>query len=206
MSFSRDEARSFFAPLWGNATTFVLEDRKSNLQFARTVVCLANRSQEACSIMDLDALYSSNADIVFSEVPDAGTTRILLPQPGSEIELVFPKLFEAQQRIILVDSLNSLFHLLSQEDASSRSRKLAFAVESLSYLARTNRKAAVLTMYKREGFTHPGRSRSISDLSDLIATVEVRGDELTVRSERSRVWPGGRFSTRIPLGSPFRSR
>jgi len=198
MSFSGDRARSFFSPLWGKAATFILDERKSNLQFARTIASLANHSEETCSVLDLDALYSSSADTIFSEPAGSGASRILLPQPGSEVEVEFPKLFEAEQRIIIVDSLNSLYHLLSQEDASSRSRKLAFAVESLSYLARTNGKAAVLTMYRREGFTRQGRSRSLSGLSDVTATVEVRGDELTVRAERGRAWPGGRFSTRIP--------
>ena len=198
MSFSGDWAQSFFGPLWGKAVTFVLDERKSNVQFARTIVSLANHSEETCSILDLDALYSSNADTIFSEPAGSGTSRILLPPPGSEVELEFPRLFEAHQRIIIVDSLNSLYHLLSQDDTRSRGRKLAFAVESLSYLARANSKAAVLTMYRREGFTRQGRGRSISGLSDVTATVEVRADELMVRSERGRAWPGGRFSTRIP--------
>jgi len=197
MSFSGDQARSFFVPLWGKAVTFVLDERKSNVQFARTIVSLASLCSEACSILDLDALYSSNADTIFSQ-PAGSDNRILLPPPGSEIELAFPRLFEAHQRVIIVDSLNSLYHLLSQEDAGSRSRKLAFAVESLSYLARTNSKTALLTMYKREGFVRQGRSRSISGLSDLTATVEARGEEVTVISERGRTWSGGRFSTRIP--------
>jgi hypothetical protein len=198
MSFSGDWARSFFGPLWGKAVTFVLDERKSNVQFARTIVSLANHSEETCSILDLDALYSSNADAIFSEPAGSGTSRILLPPPGSEVELEFPRLFEAQQRIIIVDSLNSLYHLLSQDDTRSRGRKFAFAVESLSYLARANSKAAVLTMYRREGFTRQGRGRSISGLSDVTATVEVRADELMVRSERGKAWTGGRFSTRIP--------
>jgi len=198
MSFSGDQARSFFAPLWGKAVTFVLDGREPNVKFCRTIMSLAGSSGEACAILDLDSLYSSNADIIFSQSAGAGTSRILLPPPGSEIEMEFPKLFEAEQRIIMIDSLNSLYHLLSQEDTTSRSRKLAFAVESLSYLARTNGKVAVLTMYRREGFTRQGRSRSISGLSDMTADVEVRGYELTVRSERGRAWLGGRFSIRIP--------
>jgi len=198
MSFSGDPARSFFAPLWGKAATFVMDERKSNMRFARTIVNLAGRSEETCSILDLDALYSSSADIIFSQPASPGASRILLPLPGSEVELEFPRLFEAQQRIIIVDSLNSLYHLLSQEDTTSRGRKFAFAVESLAYLARANNKAVVLTMYRREGFTRQGRSRSISGLSDVTANVEVRGDDLSIRSERGRIWPGGRFSTRIP--------
>jgi hypothetical protein len=198
MSFSGELAQAFFAPLWGKTATFILDERESNVQLARTIVTLASRIGEGCSILDLDALYSSDADVIFSRPADSEATRILLPPPGTEVEAEFPRLFEAQQRVIIVDSLNSLYHLLSQADARSRSRKLTFAVESLSYLARNNNKAAVLTMYRREWFGHQGRSRSISRLSDITAEVEIRGGELSVRSERSGAWTGGRFSTRIP--------
>ena len=198
MSFSGDQAQSFFTPLWGRTATFLLDERESNLQFARTIVALAGCIGEACSILDLDALYSADANATFSRPADSEATRILLPPPGAEVEVEFPKLFEAQQRVIIVDSLNSLYHLLSQADARSRSRKLTFAVESLSYLARKNNKAAVLTMYRREWSGRQGRSRPISRLSDITAEVEIGNGELSVRSERGSAWSGGRFSTRIP--------
>jgi hypothetical protein len=197
MSFGGHQAQSFFGPLTGRTATFLLEGREANLGFATRLMRLFADSGEACSILDIDAFYSSNADTVFAPLPKptAESTIVRVPEPGADIEGEFAKLFESKQKVVIIDSLNSLYHLISQEDGSSRSRKLTFAVASLSYLARTNAKAVLLTMYRREGFARSGTGRSISALSDVTASVDVRGDEITVRVERGEAWPGGRYST-----------
>jgi hypothetical protein len=199
MSAVGQEAQSFFNPLIGRTATFVLDGRQANLDFARTVMSLLAQAGSTCAILDLDALYSSNSDHIFSLLApaEARSSILRIPEPGCDIESELSGLFNATQRVILVDSLNSLYHLISLEDGSSRSRKLTFAVASLSYLARTNAKAVILTMYRREGFPRSGTGRSISGLSDITATVDVRGQELTVRSERGSAWRSV-FLTRIP--------
>jgi len=199
MSFSGQEARSFYGPLMGRTATFLLEGREANLGFARTAMGLLGATADACAILDLDAVYSSNADRILLPLrgrADASTVKV--PRPGSNIERELSSLFEAHQEVLIVDSLNSLYHLISLDDGSTRSRKLSFAVASLSYLARTNGKIVILTMYRREGFARSGTSRSISNLSDVTATVEIKGDEMMVRTDRGQAWPGRRFSTRIP--------
>ncbi len=200
MSFDGQQAQSFFGPLTGRTATFLVEGREANLDFARTVVGLLAQTGDSCAVFDLDAFYSSNADAVFPRLPRAAaeSTTLRVPEPGADIDEEFARLFESNQKVVLVDSLNSLYHLTSQEDGSSRSRKLMFAVAVLSYLARTNGKVVIVTMYRREGFTRSGTGRSISNLSDVTASVDVRGKELTVRVERGQAWPGGKFSTRIP--------
>jgi hypothetical protein len=200
MSFSEQRAESFFGPLIGRTTTFLLEGRQTNLEFARTITGFLAQTNDACTIMDLDAFYSSNADRILLPLnqESAKSTTIRVPEPGSDIEVEFSRLFEAQQKLVVIDSLNSLYHLISMEDGSSRTRKLTFAVASLSYFARTNGKAVILMMYRREGFNRTGTGRSISSLSDVTASVEIRGQELTVRVERGHAWPGGSFLTRIP--------
>ncbi len=200
MSFGGRQAQSFFGPLLGRTATFILDGREANLSFARMVMGLLAEMGDSCAVLDLDALYSSNADVVFSSLQETSTdsTLILVPEPGAEIETEFARLFELNQKVVVVDSLNSLYHLVSQEDGTSRSRKLTFAVAGLSYLARTNGKAVILTMYRREGFIRSGTGRSISSLSDVTASVEVGGDELILRVERGQAWPGGRYSTRSP--------
>jgi len=202
MSFGVRQAESFFAPLAGKTATFLLEDRQANLVFARTVIGLLGQTGDACAVVDLDAFYSSNSDLIFGALghPAARATAIRIPEPGADIEGEFSAIFEAPQKVVIVDSLNSFYHLVSQEDGSSRSRKLTFAVASLSYFARANGKAVILTMYRREGFTHGGTGRSISSLSDMTASVGVRGTEMTVKGERGSGWPGGRLSIRIPSG------
>lgn len=200
MSFSTQQGQSFFGPLVGRTATFLLDGRQANLEFARTMAGLLAHEGDGCVILDLDALYSSNADDIFSLLTPASakSTVIRVPDPGSDVEGEFSRLFDAPQKVVVIDSLNSLYHLISQEDGSSRSRKLTFAVAALSYLARTNGKAVILSMYRREGFTRSGTGRSISGLTDITAAVDTKDRELTVRVERGFAWPGGRFSTRSP--------
>ena len=192
----------FFNPLTGKTTTFILDGRQANLSFAQSVVELLARARGPCAILDLDAFYSSNSDRIFPpmDASTAGSTEIRVPPPGTEVEGEFSRLFEAQQKVVIVDSLNSLYHLVSLADGSSRSRKLSFALASLSYLARTNGKAVVLSMYRREGFDRAGTGRSISSLSEAAVAVAVRGEKLDMTVERGAVWPGGVFSIRTPSG------
>ena len=200
MSFGGQQSQAFFGPLTGRTATFLLEGRRANLDFARALVGLLAEAGGSCVVLDLDAFYSSNADTIFPGVPKAlaEASAVIVPEPGDDIEAEFARLFGSTQKAIVIDSLNSLYHLISLEDGSSRSRKLAFAVAALSYLAKTNDTAVVLTMYRREGFTRYGTGRSISALSEITASVDVRGAELVIRAERGQAWPGGRYSTRIP--------
>ena len=184
----------------GKTATFILESRQANLVFAKTLVALLAKAQTPCAVFDLDAFYSSNADRIFKPLTRevAHSTIIRIPGPGSDVESEFARLFEVRSPVVIIDSLNSLYHLLSVEDGSARSRKLNFAVASLSYLARTNAKAVVLTMYRREGLWGSGSGRSISKLSDVTASVEVIGPELHFVCEHGTAWAGGRFSIRSP--------
>ena len=200
MSFGGNQAHAFLTPLMGKTTTFIVEDRQANLHFAETVMALLERAGEACAIIDLDALYTSNSDRIFSRL-DSTTpkaTSIRVPEPGVDIETEFSTLFEVQQKVVIIDSLNSFHHLLALEDRTSRSRKLSFAIASLSYFARANDRAAILTMYRREGLAHGGTGRSISAMSDATASARVTGGALIVRSERGPIWPSGGLSIRIP--------
>jgi hypothetical protein len=200
MSLSGGEPQSFFGPLMGKTTTFMLEGRQANLAFARMMAGFLAQTRSPCAILDLDAFYSSNSDLILSsmDADTAASTIIRVPEPGSDVEIELATLFEAQHRVIIIDSLNSLYHLVSLEDGSSRGRKLTFALASLSYLARTNGKAVILSMYRREGLFRARSGRSISNLSDATALVDVRERELKIRSERGPAWPGGVFFSRIP--------
>ena len=200
MSLGADEPRGFLGPLTGRTTTFMLDGREANLGFAGLLMSQLSQAHAPGIILDLDAFYSSNAGRVLSSMDPATAraTTIRVPDPGSDVEPELSSLFGAQQGVIIVDSLNSLYHLISLEDGSSRSRKLAFALASLSYLARTNRKVVLLSMYRREGLYRSGTGRSISALSDSTASVEIRDGAIRIRGERSLAWPGGEFSSRIP--------
>jgi len=200
MNLGAHEAESFFAPLRGKTATFLLEDRQANLDFARTVIGLLAQTHDAVEILDLDAFYASNADRIFQSLGSPTGVTLRVPEPGADVEEEFAAIFDGGQGVVIIDSLNSFYHLISQEDGSSRSRKLNFAIAALAYFTRTNAKAVLLTMYKREGFTRWGTGRSISGLSDITASVDTRGHTLHVRVERGPGWREGVFSTRIPSG------
>jgi hypothetical protein len=200
MSFSASDAHSFFGPLAGKTATLVVPGRSANLAFGRAAVSLLARSGDTCAVLDLDALYSSNSDKIFSRLPVKWkeSATIQVPEPGSRIEVELPRAFATDTTVLIVDSLNTLNHLLAADDGSSRSRKLSFTAAGLSYIARTGKKAVLFTMYRREGFGRLGGNRSISGLSDVTASVEPRGSELSFNCERGVAWPGGKTSIRIP--------
>lgn len=186
-------------PLTGKTATFLLDGRQANLHFARTISALVGEGGEALSVLDLDAFYSSHADRIFSPVTAlAEATTIMVPKPGSDIEREFTRLFATQNKVLVIDSLNSFFHLLSLDDWRARSRKVTFALEVLSQYARTNSKIAILSMYRRERYAGAGTRRPISQLSDLTVSVTLRGDQVVFRVEKGSGWPGRAFSTRIP--------
>ena len=192
-------SRSFLEPLLGKTATFLFAERQDNLAFARTLAGLLGASGMAAAVLDLDAFYSSHADSVLTPSPaEADSWTLRVPAPGSGIEAEVSQLFVAPQGALILDRLNPLYHLFSLDDGRSRGRRLGFALAGLSYLAKTNSKAVILGMYRREGFGRLGTARSISGLSDIAASVEVKGSELSMRTERGSAWPGGVFSTRIP--------
>lgn len=190
---------SMVVPLKGKTSTFLLEGRAENARFARLLVASLIDAEMSCTVLDLDALYSANSDFIF---PGSGAATssftMRVPRPGSSIEEEFASLFEAKDDAIAIDSLNSLYHLASEGDGSSKGRKIMFAIASLSHLARSNDKAVIMSMYRREGFGRQDKGRAISHLSDLTASVRLTGPALEMSVERGSAWKGGFYSSRIP--------
>jgi hypothetical protein len=198
LSFNEEDADSFLGPLVGKTVTLLVSGRDTNLAFARAAMALITRTK-SCAVLDLDAFYASNADIILGTLPTESirSTAFTIPDPQSRVEGELPRIVSSGADVIIIDSFNTLYHLLSYGDGSSRGRKLAFAVASMSYLARTNRKVVFLTMYRRMGFWRQG-TRPISSLSDVTAAARVQGSAITVSCERGKAWPSGSFSIRIP--------
>ncbi|MBI3841037.1 MAG: hypothetical protein HY297_03665 [Thaumarchaeota archaeon] len=198
MSLDMQRAHSFFGPLSGKTTTFLVEGRDSNLALAKCICAFLSQGGGGCSILDLDAFYSSNSEAVFGPLPTpaARSIEVRVPEAGAVVEEELPWLYSTESGVVILDSLNSLYHLLSIGDGGSRGRKLSFAVEGLSYLARTGRRAVFLVMYRREAFPRSGGGRSISTLSDLTVSVGLDGQRLLLKCERGTAWPGGSYSIR----------
>jgi hypothetical protein len=199
MSFSEYVMGPLLGPLAGKTTTLLVDARQANVNLARTLSDAVINANLSCVVFDLDACYSSNADQIFAGLTGRAVYLMArIPAPGSDIEAEFSSLFRARHNVVVIDSLNSLYHLISMEDGTSRGRKVMFALASLSQFARANRSAIILSMYRREGLAKSAKGRSISNLSDVTASVSVRGNELKIKTERGSAWPGGTFSSRIP--------
>ena len=199
MGASEEVGGPLLGHLSGKTATFVVGGRGTNILLARTLVGSIAREGRSCTVLDLDALYSSHADLIFGGLTDgSGRLTVKVPAPGSDIETEFAPLLSSNQQVIVIDRLNSLHHLVSMEDGRSRGRRLMFALASLSYSARANGSAVVFSMYRREGFPKPGRGRSIASLSDVTASVEIMDGSIEIRTESGSAWPGGVYFSRIP--------
>jgi hypothetical protein len=196
MSLGSQQPHSFLGPLKGKTTTFLVDNTQVNLSFAKSIALLIGITTSGCAILDLDAFYSSNSDEILSALPPSAlrSTHVYVPEPGSSVETELPRLFRAESGVFIVDSLNTFYHLFSSSGVGSRSRKLAFAVTSLSYLARTSGKAVLFTMYRRERAMRTGGDRSISDFSDATVSVKATGSGLLIECARGTAWPEGKFS------------
>lgn len=199
MSFSEEKGGALLSSLPGKTTTFVVDGRDANVLLARTLVGSVASGGRSCVVLDLDALYSSHADLVFGGLADgSGRLTVRVPAPGSDIEAELASLFRSREQAVVIDSLNSLYHLVSTEDGRSRGRKLMFVFSSLSQFAKANGVAVIFTMYRREGSAKPGRGRSMAGLSDATASVGIRDGTVEMRVEKGSAWPGRVFFSRIP--------
>jgi hypothetical protein len=184
----------------GKAVTFLVDGRRDSVALITGLVAAAASAAEGCAVFDADAAVSSGADDVLAALTpeQSGSVRIVVPEPGSAVEAELSRFFMNGSGVLVVESLSTLYHLFSTSDRDSRSRKAAFAVAGLSWLARTGGKAAALIVYRRERVIRAREGGSMSDLADATVSVEpVRGGVL-LRCERGTLWPGGSFLLNIP--------
>jgi hypothetical protein len=200
LSLSAQLAHSFFSPLKGKTVTFLVDDRHANLLLARGIGLLSAVATRNLAIFDIDAFFSSNSDEILSALPPsvARSMRVYIPEPGSSVETEIVRLYSTDSEVFVIESLNTFYHLLSSSGVGSRSRKLAFAMASLSYLASTTGKSVLFVMYRRERVMRADKGGSISNLSDATVSVEATGSELLMKCEQGTAWPGGRFLLRLP--------
>ena len=197
MSFGAAEAAGFARPLKGRSTTFVVDGREANAAFARATLPLLVRAFGRCTVLDLDALYASGPGDVLGGLSrgESESVELLVPGPDEELEEALAQLLGGcRGGAVVVDSLNSLYHLFSTGGRGSRGRSLAYTSALLSYAARGAGTAAVFTMYRRDGGARPGRGRSISDATDAAAAATLGGGRLELKAQRGELWPGGRLA------------
>jgi len=200
MSLNAKQAHSFLGPLHGKVITFLVSNRDANLSLVRGISSLSAAVAYNCTILDVDAFYSSHSDEIFSGLPQSVVkkTHIYVPEPGSSIEAEILLLLRSNSNFFVIESLNTLYHLFESSGASSKSRRLSFILFTLSYLAKTNNKMGFLIMYDQERLTRSSRNRSISDFADITLSVQVIGSKLMMECLRGLTWPSGRFALTFP--------
>jgi hypothetical protein len=173
-----------FDLLLGHTVTFTVDERNTNLAHARCVMRYLARRKLSCTVLDADAFYASNLQYIIGSMPDESSRRIelLVPDLGSDLQAEFGQLFGiGSHAVTIIDSLNSVFHLLPAEGHGSRNRNLAFVMSLLSYLARTDRRTVFLTAYRRNP-RFEGRN-PISALSDQSITVSLVDGKVDFRGK-----------------------
>lgn len=196
MSFGGQQTKPFLDPLEGKTTAFVVCDRISNLRFAEAILPLIAGDERGCDLLDLDAFYSSSLDSIASRVSTGGmkNLEITIPEPGSDIESTLANLFQGRRgRSLMIDSVNSLYQLLSSPNPKSSGRKFAFLISALSAWARDNRKSIFASIYERRAVPRSKMSRSLADAFDYSVSVSTEPRGVTFSCERGGPWRNGSF-------------
>lgn len=169
--------------LGGKVVTLLVDGRITNRMLARGLVLNAIHERHPCAVLDLDAMYSSNSDFIFGHLSEeeANSIELLVPKPGSDLQAEMAQAVSFDRNhLLIVDSFNSLFHLLPARGRSSRSRNLAFIMAFFSFLARTDGRTVVITKYRR---AVEGRVPAY-DNSDHTLTVTLNDHVLNLDEER----------------------
>jgi hypothetical protein len=170
----------------------MVDERRTNVTFARAILHYLTRNGCRCIVLDIDTLYSSNSDYILSPMSErqARAVEVLVPDPECDLEFDITNLVSSEpDKTIIIDSLNSMYHLLAARGQSYRGRKLAFIMACFSYLARAEKKAVIITMYRRENITRLDRGRQMSGLSDQLFLVDPGDQTLVLRCDRGDYSP-----------------
>ena len=139
-------------------------------------------------MLDLDAFFSSDIESVASGVPRARLKDVVMivPQPGSDIEATLAEVFTGN-RSLVIDSTNTLYHLLAYQSPKPASRKLAFLVAALSKWAQANSRLVIANTYEREPPTRR-RAGSFSAFFDAAISVSANTRGLEFMCRKGNPW------------------
>ena len=196
MSISGQNSGPFLGPLGGKTTVFRLIDRQSNLKFARAILGVLAKDGRGCSLLDLDAFYSSNLDTIAADLAPSALERIdiVIPEPSAEPDGVLAAIFRrGHDRPLLIDSANTLFQLLGVGNPGSASRKFTFFISALSHWASSNGNPVMASIYDRRPAFRRRAPRSVADAFDNTVSLSTKAGGIAFRCERGGAWQGGLF-------------
>jgi hypothetical protein len=197
MRIGVQRANSFLDPTRGKLVIFVAKERSAGLQLGGLVTSCLSAVNSPYAVLDLDAFYASERDGMRNGNPPNGfdQARFVIPEVGSSVSdalLGFIGISDA--KVLILDNLNSLYHLLSSEQQASAARKLAFTTAVMSQIARTNGVAILCTVYEREGPRRVSKQRSLTEGGDATVVVSLDEGKLFLTCRSGSLWPSGTFS------------
>ena len=196
------EAEAFLTPLRAKSTVFLLDNRTTDLLFSRFLLSCLVRTRNEALVADINAFYSSNAQRIAPESDALQSISLSLPPPGFAVEpwLIDFLIGAADAAVVVLDDLNTLYHLLSFDGSKRTGNRISFLMALTSFLARTRLQTIISKVYARNRPIQNSRrgARSLDRLGDLGVAVEYEASELTFTSKNGSGWRGGgTFSVRI---------
>lgn len=155
--------------------------------------------QKKALVVDVDAIYASHSRILATQLARDCLENITLwiPTDNSIQALLVDPASSASYDVLLVDDLNTIYHILSLEGKSAI-QKLVSVSRIMSFFCRENQVAAILTVYSSptERFPRLGQ-RSLSRIGDLSISTTVKDSAIQFTCNHGRAWPNNAFSARI---------
>ncbi len=195
------EAEAFLTPLRAKSTVFLLDNRATDLLFSRFLLSCLVRTRGEVLVADINAFYSSNAQRI-APGSDAPNISLSLPPPGFAVEpwLIDFLIGAADAAVVVLDDLNTLYHLLSFDGSKRVGNRISFLMALTSFLARTRLQTIISKVYARNRPIQNSRrgARSLDRLGDLGVAVEYEASHLTFACKNGSGWRGdGTFSVRV---------
>ena len=196
------EAEAFLTPLRSRSTVFLLDNRATDLLFSRFLLSCLVRTRNEALVADINAFYSSNAQRIAPGFDALQNINLSLPPPGFAIEpwIVDFLIGGADAAVVILDDLNTLYHLLSFDGSKRAGNRISFLIALTSFLARTRLQTIISKVYSRNRPVQNGRrgARSLDRLGDLGVAVEYEANVLTFTCKKGSGWRGdGTFSVRV---------
>jgi len=178
-----------------------LDNRATDLLFSRFLLSCLVRARNEVQVADINAFYSSNAQRI-APGSDAPNISLSLPPPGFAVEpwLIDFLIGAADAAVVVLDDLNTLYHLLSFDGSKRAGNRISFLMALTSFLARTRLQTIISKVYARNRPIQNSRrgARSLDRLGDLGVAVEYEASELTFACKNGSGWRGnGTFSVRV---------
>ena len=195
------EAEAFLTPLRSRSTVFLLDSRATDLLFSRYLLGCLVRTRNGALVADINAFYSSNAQRIAPGSDALQNISLSLPPPGFAVEpWIVDFLISAASAVVILDDLNTLYHLLSFDGSKRAGNRISFLIALTSFLARTRLQTIISKVYARNRPIQNGRrgARSLDRLGDLGVAVAYEAGGLTFTCKNGSGWRGdGTFSARV---------